>query len=284
MVINGRELALTILEDLQHRVSVLKKEHNTIPDMAVLRVGDDPAITSYINQKKKMAEAIGARIAVYEFPPETPQDALLSALSKVIEKNIFHGVIVQLPLPKHIDEETVIQAVPARMDIDGFHKQAHYPVPIAAATLHILEFVYLENYSTEALTFPEWLRMKNIAVLGKGKAGGQPVIEGLQKLGIQPTIIDSKTENSSEKTKQADIIITAVGKRGVVTKDMIKPGAILIGIGMQRGEDGKFYGDYNEEDIKDTAAFYTPIPGGVGPVNVAKLMENLIIAAEDSMK
>jgi methylenetetrahydrofolate dehydrogenase (NADP+) / methenyltetrahydrofolate cyclohydrolase len=282
MVINGRELALTILEDLKYRVSAMKAEHKAIPDMAVLRVGDDPSITSYINQKRKMAEAIGARIAVYEFPVESTQEALLAAVSKVVERNIFHGVIVQLPLPKHIDEETIIQSVPTHMDIDGFHKNAMYPVPIAAATLHILEYVYLENYSSEAPTFPEWLKMKNIVVVGKGKAGGKPVIESLQKLGIEPAIIDSKTENPSAVTKQADIIITAVGKRGVITKEMVKQDVILVGIGMQRGEDGKFYGDYDEEDIKDIAAFYTPIPGGVGPVNVAKLMENLVIAAENS--
>jgi methylenetetrahydrofolate dehydrogenase (NADP+)/methenyltetrahydrofolate cyclohydrolase len=280
MVINGRELALTILEDLQHRVSVLKTERNVIPDMAVLRVGDDPSITSYINQKKKMAEAIGARIAVYEFPVETTQEALLSALSKVIERNIFHGIIVQLPLPEHIDEETIVQSVPAQIDIDGFRTNTLFPVPLAAAVLHILEFVYLEQYSGEASTFHDWLKMKSIAVIGKGKTGGQPVIDRLQKLGAEPVIINSKTENPSDMTKQADIIISAVGKRGVIKKDMVKQGAILVGIGMQRGEDGKFYGDYATEEIKDTAAFYTPIPGGVGPVNVAKLMENLVKAAE----
>src|SRR5262249_38093836 len=148
----------------------------------------------------------------------------------------------------------------------------------------ILEIPMIKETEKSGASFNDWLRSKKIVVMGKGKTGGQPVIDLLKKRGANVTVIDSATTHVQDITQEADIIVTAIGKPEILTADMIKKDAILIGIGMSMNEEGKFVGDYNEDDIKDKASWYTPIPGGAGPVNVACLMENLVIATENALK
>lgn len=258
MIINGREIAQKILSGLKNKVQKL----NVKPHLAIILVGNDPASISYIEQKDLKSEQIGAKTTVINLESKIQNSELKEVIKKLNEDNSVHGIIVQRPLPPQIDSKAISQAIDPKKDVDGFHPQSEFDPPISLAILEILKSESLKN--------------KNTVVIGKGETGGQPVIQMLKKMGINPTAIDSKTENPEILTKNADIIISAVGKPDVIKPDMIKKGAILISIGLHKGTDGKLHGDYNEEEIKDIASFFTPTPGGVGPINVAMLLKNLI--------
>lgn len=311
MLINGSQIAQELLHDLKKCVDKLKKRGIT-PSLAVIRVGDDPSVASDINQKKKMAEVIGARLNVYQFPLKVKQEELLLLIEKLNSDTKINGIIVQLPLPKHLSENKLVEAVDPKKDVDGFRARTSFNVPVAAAVLEILKEVlqyfhldqveraegphtkkielqidgmrFLGSARNDNINFFSWLKKQNIVILGKGKTAGKPIADLLKRIGCKPVVIDSRMLNTKKLMKAADIIISAVGKAAVVKPDDIKQDVILIGIGLHRGGDGKFHGDYDEEKIKDIASFYTPTPRGVGPVNVAKLMENLVMAAEDRLK
>lgn len=284
MIIDGRTIANHILNDLADKVHLMDDKYDTRPHLAVIRVGEDPAITSYINQKDKMAKEIGATLSVYNFPESVTQGQLKESIDFLQEKSEIHGLILQLPVPPHIDYEKLILDIHPDKDVDGFRPNSQFVIPVATAVLKLLEIPMMKETIKTGESYNEWLRSKKIVVMGKGPTGGQPIIDILHKRGADATVIDSTTTHVQGKTLEADIIITAVGKPHILTKDMLKKDAILIGIGMSMDQNGKFVGDYNEEEIKDKASWYTPIPGGVGPVNVACLMENLVIAAEKSLK
>lgn len=284
MEINGRAIADNILADLKVRVIELQQKHNIIPHLAVVRVGDDPAITSYVNQKERTAQKIGAQVTVYSFPETVSENELLTKLQGLDADKTVHGLILQLPIPKHLHEQQLLLAISPIKDVDGFHPHTKFTVPLASAVETILEYISDLSAPLQDKPFVEWIKEQKIVVIGKGKTGGMPVIDLLQSKHIHPIIIDSQTTNTEQLIKKADIIISAVGKNNIIKKTMIKPGAILISIGMTKGDDGKFYGDYDREDIQEAAGFYTPVPGGVGPVNVAKLMENVVTAAENTLQ
>lgn len=284
MIIDGRTIANHILDQLANRVHLMDDTYNTRPHLAVIRVGEDPAITSYINQKDKMAKQIGATLSVYNFPESVATEQLRDSITFLQEKSDIHGLILQLPVPKHIDYEGLILDIHPDKDVDGFRPNSQFTIPVATAILKLLEIPMMKDALKTGESYNEWLRSKKIVVMGKGKTGGQPIIDLLTQRGGDVTVIDSTTTQVKEKTLEADIIVTAVGKPEILTKDMIKKDVILIGVGMSMDENGKFVGDYNEDDIKDKASWYTPIPGGVGPVNVACLMENLVIATESVLK
>lgn len=279
MEINGRAIANELCTNLIKRVNRLRDTFGITPHLAVIRVGNDPAITSYIAQKEKMAKTIGADISIYQHPLEVSEQTLLDEIDFLQNETNIDGILVQLPLPNHLNSDKLIHAIMPSKDIDGFHKETHFVVPVAGAVMLIIKKMYQQDKSRDINSFAQWLVKQNIVILGKGKTGGQPIIDMFRKIGLHPTVIDSKTQNKNELVKEADIVIPAVGKREVVTPDMIKKGAFIIGVGLNRDGDGIF-GDYNSDKIKDVAKYYTPSPGGVGPVNVAQLMENLIIAAE----
>jgi methylenetetrahydrofolate dehydrogenase (NADP+)/methenyltetrahydrofolate cyclohydrolase len=288
MVIDGRALAQTILEELRKRVETLQEQKGIIPHLGIIRVGDDPATTSYVNQKERMGKRIGGLVSTYNYPQAVTQKELLESIHFLQTKGEIHGLIVQLPLPQHLPEETLIQAILPEKDVDGFLKNSPFVMPIAAAVMRILQEIHIleqgrQDFSRELSEFKAWLGTQKIVVMGKGKTGGKPIIDLFHTLHIAPLIIDSKTNNIAEITRSADILICAVGNRGtIITEGMIKNDAILIGIGMHLGADGKLHGDYEIDDIKDKAAYYTPIPGGVGPVNAAMLLVNVVQAAEQS--
>lgn len=285
MILDGRTVANHILAELIVRVDALA-EKGIIPHLAVIRVGNNPETTSYITQKEKKGKEIGAVVSVYNHPDSVTQDKLQETINFLKEDKATHGMILQLPIPKNLDEQTLIQSIDPEKDVDGFVPHSPFVVPIASAIMKLLEVPMIRETmdAGESFSFNEWLKMKEIVVMGKGPTGGMPIIIELKKRGAQPKIIDSHTENPEAITKKADIIITAVGKPNILTKDMVKKDVILLNVGMTRGDDEKFYGDYNEEDIKDIASWYTPTPGGVGPVNVACLLENVIISAENTIK
>lgn len=278
MKIDGKAIAHKLFKYIKKRVGELK-EKNVEPHLAVILVGNDPASVSYVRQKEIKTLEVGAKYTGFHLSETISQKELSSLIKRLNDDSKVHGVIVQLPLSKHLDEDIALEVKPEK-DIDAFNPLSPYPMPLAKAVLKILENVASQGDTLRGKNFIEWMRTQNIVVIGKGKTGGGPTIEMFRKLGLNVSIVDSKTLNPRELTTKADILISAVGKPNVVTKDMIKKGVILISVGMYKGDDGKLHGDYKEEDIKDIASFYTPIPGGVGPVNVACLIENLIFATE----
>lgn len=284
MEINGKKIAENILNNLFERVKKLK-EKKVVPHLAIILVGNDPASKEYVRQKTIKAEKIGAKVTLYNFSVNVSLQKLLLLINKLNHNSLVHGIIVQRPLPLHIDSNKIALAVDPKKDIDAFHPDSKFSVPIACAVLKILKEVYLQvkhRVSTPGVgseEFVNWLKKQNIAVIGKGETGGKLVIEMFKKMRIEPKVIDSKTKNPEKLTKNADIIISAVGKLNIVKPEMIKKNSVLISIGLHK-ENGKLHGDYDEEKIKNVVSFYTPTPGGVGPVNVACLLENLIMSTE----
>lgn len=271
MKIDGNQIANTILEELKIKVKKLQ-EKNITPNLAIILVGNDPASKAYVRQKELKGKLIGAKINIQHFPSFISQSNLLSTIQQFNNNNNIHGILVQQPLSPLINIERITQAIDPKKDVDGFHLQSKFEPPITAAVLKILEEV---RGSTSEVD------VRKIVVIGKGETGGKLIIQAMKKMGIEPIVIDSKTKNPKVLTKTADIIISAVGKPNVIKSAMIKKGVILISIGLHKGTDGKLHGDYNEDEIKDIVSFYTPTPGGVGPVNVAMLLKNLLIACEN---
>lgn len=268
MKIDGRKIAEEIFEELRLKAEKLRKR-KIIPNLAIILVGNDPASVAYVNQKKLKGEGIGAKITIKHFSNSISQSNLLSAIQRFNNAFNVHGIIVQQPLPSHINIEKITQAIDPKKDVDGFHTQSKFESPIAAAVLEILKVTSLKS--------------KKIVIVGKGETGGKLIIRKIKKMGIEPIVIDSKTKKTKDITKNADIIISAVGKPQVIKPNMLKRGVILISIGLHKRDDNKLHGDYEEDQVKNIASFYTPTPGGVGPVNVAMLLKNLITAGENSV-
>ena len=278
MLISGREIADRILSELKKRVQKLKDKGIT-PTLAIILVGDNPESVSYVGQKELKATKIGAKVIVERLKDGTSEKEILNLISELNKNPKIHGIIVQRPV-KGVSSEVLNEAVLPEKDVDGFNSQSKFDYPIAKAVLIILEQIYGSNKKIDQ--FYDYLRRSQIVLIGKGETGGLPIIRTLQKLGIKLNVVDSRTSNPESLTKSADILISTVGKPSVVTSQTIKKGTILISIGLSKGSDSKIHGDYNEEEIKSVASFYTPTPGGVGPVNVACLLENLVIAAANS--
>ena len=316
--INGSEIAGKLYEELQARVLKLKKKHVT-PHLVVFLVGENPASVAYVTLKQKKGEELGAKVTILNYNTSITTKDLAEKVKLLNDDPFVHGILIQRPLPDQIDVEQLELLTNPEKDIDGFHPDSPYILPLPLAVVKILEEIFemeqtlgvaggggppssARNEATYRMVhgevrtsdgggagqdpvkpskdFLEWFRSKNVVVLGKGPTGGGPVLEYLISLKVIPHIIDSKTINPDALMKAADIIISCVGRENIVKADKIKKGAILISVGIFRNSQNKLSGDYNPADIEDIAAYYTPTPGGVGPVNVAMLMENLITAAE----
>jgi methylenetetrahydrofolate dehydrogenase (NADP+) / methenyltetrahydrofolate cyclohydrolase len=293
--IDGREIADKLYNEFSARVEELRKK-NIIPHLVVILVGESPASVAYVTLKQQKGEAIGAKVTLIKYPTDVTTDELMLKINELNGDPSVHGILIQRPLPEHIDIEKLELLTNPEKDIDGFHPDSPFTLPLPLAVVKILEEVFEETQGTKetkdkktsgssvstgsSRTFNEWLKSQKIVVLGKGPTGGGPIIKLLDKLGVHPEIIDSKTENPHELMKKADIIISSVGRENVIKPENIKKGVVLIGVGILRGEDKKLKGDYDEKLIKDIAGYYTPTPGGVGPVNVAMLLDNLLTATE----
>lgn len=277
MKVDGRALAQKILGRLKEKIKTLKVE----PTLAVIAVGEEPVWQAYVRQKLLKGEEIGAKVIISKHPKNIKTPDLVKVIQNFDKNPEVHGIIVQRPLPEHIDKQALTSAINPKKDVDGFRPDSPHPMPVAEAVMRILEEVYKIGVGG-AESFNNWLHSNSIVVIGKGETAGQPVINALQKLGIIPNVIDSRTHNPEFITKDADIIISCVGKPEMIKPEALKKGVILIGVGLYKDVAGKLHTDYDEEKIKDIAAFYTPAPGGVGPVNVACLLENLVTATKIS--
>lgn len=296
MKIDGRKIASEIYEDLKIKVGKLTGQ-GIVPQIAVILIGDDPASISYITQKKKWSKLIGVKFSLFKYPSTIENGELLRIVKRLNNDSQVHGIIIQRPVPIQIDKQKIINAINPEKDIDGFRIDSPYDVPVAKAVIRVLHEIYSssdgrhrrpESRSNSSQlanarsnnNFVDWLRKKSITILGRGETAGGPIIRYLQKIGLQPQIITSQTVNPDKILKTSDIVISAVGKRGVIKPEFLKKKVILLGVGMFKETDGKLHGDYLTSEIKPLTSFYTPVIGGVGPINVAFLIDNLVKAAE----
>jgi len=276
MIIDGKQISLQILENLKKRVTKLKNKGIT-PTLAVILIGDQKASAIYVRQKEIKAKEIGIEPKIYRFEDHIGNEEIEALVKRLDRDPKIHGIILQRPAPAQIKVEEIEEFISPVKEVDGFGINSIYPVPVAAATLKMIEKAYTDSNAIEP--FPDWLKSKKVVVIGKGETGGKTIINLLRKNGVEPFIVDSKTENRDLRIKEGDIVISAVGKREVVTGLNLKKGSILIGVGIF-SENGKTRGDYDAAEIANIASFYSPTPGGVGPVNVSMLMENVVEACE----
>lgn len=287
MGIDGRAIAESILNTLASEVESLKQKGVT-PKLAVILVGDNPASMSYIKQKQIAAEKIGALVHVENLPASVTSQKLNNIIQQYNADGTTHGLIIQRPLPSLLSDTSMYRYIDTKKDVDGFLLNSPYTVPVAEAVFEILKNcksqITSASWRTNARqkTFSDWVKSKFIVVIGRGETAGKPIAQALIKLGCTITVIHSQTPHPDDVIRTGDIIISCVGKDNVVRRDNVKQGAILIGVGIRRNSDGKLHGDFDEEEMKDIVSCYTPTPGGVGPVNVACLMQNLVKATHKS--
>jgi len=280
MIINGRHLAAVLTTKLQAEVESLK-QHNITPKIAILTYKSfEENWRAYVKQKIKLAKLLGITYEHIVLESEE-QSELLNITTRLNNDPHTHGVIIQRPFHPHFDKHTVTNAVIREKDIDGFRQDSPYFPPVFLAVKHILSTIS----SYEHVSFEEYMKTKKVVVIGRGESAGKPIIDSLKKLQIYPIGVYREGNSTNEKMtsseiiKRADIIISSVGKKIIYPSD-IKSGVVLIGVGLYRGEDGKLHGDYDESKIESIALYYTPTPGGVGPLNVAYLFSNLLTAAQ----
>lgn len=287
MKISGKTIASEIKENLKNQVQILRKK-NIFPHLAVVLIGDDPSSQTYVRQKKINGEKIGIKLSIFHFPCLTGRQALSIGLKEKLVELInilnhdpkIHGIIIQRPVPININKKELDMLVSSQKDVDGFHPKSLFDPPVGLAVLEILEWVYKQiideykNYS-----FFAWLKKQKILLVGRGETAGQPIARTFTKKNLKFIVAHSQTKNLKKLCLSSDIIITCVGKPNIVRQDMITKKTILIGVGLHPQEE-KLAPDYNQEEIAQKAAYYTPVPGGVGPVNVAYLLHNLIVAAK----
>lgn len=276
-IIDGKKVSAEVKERVRQQTLELKEAHGITPGLAVVIVGDDPASRVYVNNKKKACELVGFKSEEYALPAETTQQELLELVEKLNNKSDINGILVQLPLPKHLDDKAVIEAISPQKDVDAFHA-----VNVGKIMLGEYDFLpctpsgvmeMLHSYNIE-------VSGKNCVVIGRSNIVGKPMAMLLLHGNGTVTICHSRTKNLAEVTKQADILVAAVGRPKFVTADMVKDGAVVIDVGMDRDENGKLCGDVDFENVKDKCSYITPVPGGVGPMTIATLMKNTLKAAK----
>lgn len=276
--IDGRAIAQHILHQLTQEVKALKKKYHVTPCIQVLFVGDNPASESFITQKKNAAEAIGAKMILTKLPETTTAGEVESVLSRANKNFEVHGFIIQLPLPAQTTvPQGILDLVAKQKDIDGFVTGSPFAVPVAAAVITILEHIHTIITKATPTDFIPWLRSNSIVITGKGITGGKPIAKTLKQLNVPYTVIDRSTPSPDEIIGGATLILSCAGQPGLIKASVVKENVILISVGVKK-IGSKIVGDYSEEEIDQKARFYTPTPGGVGPVNVACLMQNLVKA------
>ena len=275
-LIDGKKISGEIKDELKEKVAKYKSEGVDIT-LAVIQVGQDPASTVYVGNKKKACEYIGIRSLAYELDEDITQEKLLELIAELNERKDVNGILVQLPLPKHICEDAVIQAIVPEKDVDGFHPQS-----VGALSIGEKGFV-----SCTPAGIIQLLKRSNIDIAGKecvvvGRSNivGKPISMLLLRENGTVTICHSKTHDLKEVTKRADILVVAIGKPKFITKDYVKAGAVVFDVGIHRNENNKLCGDVDFEDVEPVASAITPVPGGVGPMTIAMLMHNCVEAVE----
>jgi methylenetetrahydrofolate dehydrogenase (NADP+)/methenyltetrahydrofolate cyclohydrolase len=279
-LIDGKQISADIKEELKVKVKDLM-ESGIEPTLAVVLVGNDGASQVYVSHKKKACEYIGIRSLSFELPEETTEEELLKLIKDLNTRSDVDGILVQLPLPQHIDEEKVIKTIDPRKDVDGFH-----PMSVGALSIEQEGFIsctpagIIELLKRSHIT----IEGKECVVIGRSNIVGKPMAMLLLRENGTVTICHSRTADLKAVAKRADILVVAIGKPNFVNKAFIKEGAVVIDVGIHRLEDKKLCGDVDFEDCKEVVSAITPVPGGVGPMTIAMLMKNCVEAAERNSK
>lgn len=274
-LIDGKRIAASLREDIAGRVQALIAK-GVVPCLAVILVGEDPASQVYVRNKAKGCEEVGMRSQVFRLPADTTQRALMDLVERLMRDDHVHGVLVQLPLPAHLDKDAVLDAILPHKDVDGFHAQnvgnlcLGKPALLPCTARGIIHLIQSTGQPIAG---------KHAVVIGRSMIVGKPVSLMLLEQDATVSICHSKTQDLAAITRQADILVSAIGKPKFVTADMVKPGAIVIDVGTTRGADGKLRGDVDFEAVQHVAGYLTPVPGGVGPMTITMLLDNTVEAA-----
>lgn len=273
-LIDGKLISKQIKDELKVEAAKLKEAGIEVT-LAVIQVGNDPASTVYVGNKKKACDYIGIRSLAYELPESTTQEELLKLVEELNDRDDVDGILVQLPLPSHIDEDTVIKTISPKKDVDGFHPQSVGALSIgqkgfvSCTPAGIIELLKRSDVDIEG---------KECVIIGRSNIVGKPMALLMLRENATVTICHSRTKNLKEVAKRADILIVAIGKPEFVTSEYVKDGAVVIDVGIHRRDNGKLCGDVLFSDVEPIASAITPVPGGVGPMTIAMLMHNCIEA------
>ena len=277
-IIDGKKISTDIKEELKVKAAALKQQGKEAC-LAVILVGNDPASTVYVGNKKKACEYVGIRSLSYELPEDTSEDELLELIAKLNADTSVNGILVQLPLPKQINEDKVISAISPDKDVDGFH-------PTSVGNLCIGRRGYVSCTPAGIIQLLKRsgveIAGKECVVIGRSNIVGKPMALLMLRENATVTVCHSRTKDLKEITKRADILIVAIGKPKFITADYVKEGAVVIDVGIHRGEDGKLCGDVKFDEVCEHTSMITPVPGGVGPMTIAMLMNNCIQSAEEA--
>ena len=275
-IIDGKKISQDIKDELKVQVADYKAQGIEVT-LAVILVGEDPASCVYVRNKKKACEYVGIRSLSFELPADTTEEQLLSLIDELNQRADVNGILVQLPLPKHLDENKVIQAIDPRKDVDGFHPQS-----VGALSIGLPGFVSCTPAGIIQLLKRSHIAMegKHCVVVGRSNIVGKPMALVMLRENATVTVTHSKTVDLPTVTSKADILIVAVGKKQFITADYVKEGAVVIDVGMHRDADNHLCGDVDYEDVFPKCQAITPVPGGVGPMTIAMLMHNCVASVE----
>lgn len=277
-IIDGKDIAKTVREEWKVHVEDLKKKGIT-PGLAVIIVGENPASRVYVNNKIKACKEVGLHSEVHEMPNDTSEKDLLEKIQELNCASDIHGILVQLPLPDHIDNDKVLEKISVNKDVDGFHLYNMGSL-VVGNTVFPPCTPYGIQCLLERINAP--VEGRHAVVVGRSNIVGKPVALMLLQMNATVTICTSKTRDLGSITRLADILVVATGKPKMITADMVKEGAIVIDVGINRLEDGRLVGDVDFDSVKEKAGYITPVPGGVGPMTITKLVVNTIQAAQRS--
>lgn len=276
-IIDGKSVSQSVKDRIKEEVTALKAEHGVVPGLAVIIVGDNPASRIYVNNKKKACEYVGFDSYEYALPEETTETELLELIKKLNNDEKIDGILCQLPLPKHIDENVIINNIAPNKDVDAFH-------PVNVGKIMIGDYSFLPCTPAGVMELIAStgvdIKGKECVVVGRSNIVGKPMSMLLLHKSGTVTICHSKTKDLKAECKRADILVAAVGVPNLITGDMVKEGAVVIDVGMNRLENGKLCGDVEFESASKAAGYITPVPGGVGPMTIAMLMQNTLTAAK----
>lgn len=276
-IIDGKAISAEIREEIKKDVERFKTESGIVPGLAVVIVGKDPASTVYVRNKRLACEAAGMYSEVHELPENTTRKELLSLVEKLNGDEKIHGILVQLPLPKHLDDKEVINAIDPKKDVDAFH-----PVNVGKIMIGDYDFLPCTPAGVMALLQKSGIEVsgKECVVVGRSNIVGKPQAMLLLHANGTVTVCHSRTKDLASVTRRADILVVAIGKADYIVGDMVKEGAVIIDVGMNRRPDGKLTGDVDFASVEPKASYITPVPGGVGPMTITMLLKNTLKAAE----
>ena len=280
-IINGKEISAAIRAEIKEATERLVSESGVRPGLAVIIVGEDPASQVYVRNKKRACDEVGFYSESYELPESTTQDELNALVDRLNKDEKIHGILCQLPLPKHLDENEVIMRIDPKKDVDAFH-----PENVGKIMIGDYSFLPCTPAGVMALLERSGIDVcgKECVVVGRSNIVGKPQAMLLLHANGTVTICHSRTKNLAEVCRRADILVAAIGKADFFTGDMIKEGAVVIDVGMNRRADGKLTGDVDFASVEPKASYITPVPGGVGPMTITMLMQNTLTAAKNAIK